>query len=413
MSDRPTIRALQWLSGSSAILIPWLVLSIPLSNFDFSPFIAALNRMAFYVCGLTAGYKLIVRKNNIEFEWPLFVLVLLFISFATGIRNVSLVSDMYEYASDILMLFSAIALLGPARSPITEKSGKFIAWCLVAYSLDVIWQFVYKVDMLGIEPYGEVRNWGLFILGAPTFGVFAVSMFFAPWFYLNIPNKLFAYSIVIPAIFMANDRAPVLQLLACLIFGIFFIKRKLLVTSLVAGSIAVLTILLVFLDLMPFRIKLLLDFIAWAVQNPNSAFQLQGGDETSKLFSVYDYINTWSTIVNNWFSVGNYENVIYGSGWGAARDTLQYVAGVSRPHSVILELVVTFGFSSVIFIFALNRLIKKYRVNSLLVMPFFMPFLFFSVYSFNLFILFVASWAMMKERASRNSSSNLLKEHVS
>lgn len=380
---------------ASLFLFLWILVSLPFSVMEWNPGLVYFNRAMLLIVGVWAFFLMSGSKFKKHiFAFP-YVLVLLLLYFVYGGIRASNIFDFFHEV--VISGGAAIICLSVAALSTKFKRDinlpKYVSLILLMYSLDVLFQAITGVNVFGIEPYG-VRNWGFFVYGAPSAGVFIAMLFFVPWFWLTGTKRVVMYAIVISAMIVANDRAPVAQILAAIFFYLIFIRREYIrtITSLVACFLAF--YVLFHLNLVPSRVHLLFESFFYLLQSKHGIAEVIQDSSLAASFSVHGYIEKWASIYSHWFVLSNWFNVMFGTGIGIAPVILsEYTGGVvGRPHSNILEVIITFGLVPFAYFVAMFiSFVRQYKSLSIVVLPALLPFSFYSIYSFNWFFLFIMS----------------------
>lgn len=361
---------------------------------EWNPSLVYFNRAILFIVGIWAFFLVLRSKfKKHTFSFP-YVLLLLFLYVVFGgIRA----NNSYDFFQEVVVNGGMIIICLSLAALSTKFNRdinlpKYVSLILLFYSLDVLLQAIVGLNVFGIEPFG-VRNWGFFVYGAPSAGVFIAMLFFVPWFWLAGAKRVAVYAIVISALIVSNDRAPVAQILAAILFYLVFIRAKYILTvaSLVTCFLAFYA--LSYLNLVPSRVHLLFDAFFYMIENKHGISDLIQDSSIAASFSLHGYIDKWVSIFSNWFVIGNWFNVMFGTGIGITPVILaEYTGDVGRPHSNILEVIITFGlvpFSYFVAMFI--SFVRQYKSVSIVVLPALLPFSFYSIYSFNWFFLFIIS----------------------
>jgi hypothetical protein len=303
-----------------------------------------------------------------------------------------------EYFGNVSMLLAGAAILGSPRPAICRRTGEIISYFLVFCSFDVILQSILGVNILGLEPPINGRYWGMFVFGAPSFGVFASILFFGACFYLR--GKYLMLGSIIVAVLLSGDRGAILSLLWSMTMYVLFIRKNL-SEILLAGVFfgAVIVILANFSWLIPARILSLVDFLFEFWEPSFDVGNIFGLAEAPESASIAGYIQKYQLIWTGWFSWDNGLNAFFGTGWGLTHEKLAEVTGVGRPHNLLLELVIIYGIFTPLLFLKFILLLSKHKKFSTLIIVYTSPFMFYSVYSFNFFIIFILMYSMMMERS--------------
>lgn len=365
-----------------------LTIVLPFVILEWSPLFVVINRVLFYMAGGLAIYvSLGARFNDSVFSPPYVLFLLLIYSLYGVIRADSFIDLFFES-----ILNSFMFLLGAAIVLWSKKSNlinfpKLLSIILFVHCIDVIFQSVFGFNVLGIVPPIEGRNWGMFVYGAPSAGSYISMMFFVPLFWLRGFRLVVAYVVIGLALFMANDRGPVLQIFSILfVYGLFFYFK---VMMLIIVLFASLLYLFDFgYEVLPERIAMAVKAVSYVVEYGVSG--LISDHRLANEYSIGGYLEKYASIYNGWFSMDNMWNVLFGSGIGITSVVLEEYAGIGRPHNNVLEFLITFGvLPSIYFILFVVGVVMREKKASIVLMPALFPFSFFSIYSFNWFFLFI------------------------
>jgi hypothetical protein len=386
------IRVISFKIINSVLLLQLIIL--PLMIVELSIVFVIFNRFIFFMVGVVALYYISkIRYKNQLFSPPYVFLVLVIYVFYGCARSDTIHYFFYEGVINGLTILMGAALVIWSMNAKLINFPKYFSILLIAYSLDVIFQSIYGVNILGIEPPIYGRNWGMFVYGAPTAGIYISMMFFVPWFWLKGPKLVMVYCLVIVALFLSNDRGPILQIMAILFIYSFIYHFKLTITLFVFFIVFVINFDFSY-EYLPHRIGMLFKLLSHIMDF--GVNDLISNSSVSSEYSIQAYIAKYVLIYNGWFSFDNIWNLLFGTGIGITSIILEQYTGVGRPHSNVLEFIITFGLLySTYFIILVMVVIKRTKKISIVIMPALFPFSFQSLYSFNWFILFIAACLVM------------------
>ena len=381
-----------------SVFINWIILSqlvlLPLLVLEWNPLLVVANRFLFYVAGIIAiSYILTNKYDNNIFSAPYVFFIILFYMFYGFLGANNFHELFYESFLNGLMFLFGTALIIWSYTAKLINFPKFISILLVFHSIDVIFQALFGVNVVGLPPYINDRNWGMFFYGAPTSGVFISMVFFIPWFFLKGWLRVFLYILFIAALLLSNDRGPVIQVFTILlVYGMVY-KFKLAITFVTLLLLIMLSMYGSILEYLPSRVGLLVRSFHHFIEYGINDFLAMVSENS---FSIKAYQEKYLAIYYGWFNFSNISHVFFGSGIGITHTILEEYTGVGRPHHTILELLITFGVCVFAYFFViLTKVIKKFKSISVVIMPALFPFSFSTIYSFNWFILFLSACISM------------------
>lgn len=380
-----TLRALDRIIAGG---IAYLFVTLPFAVTDLLPVLRVMNRLFLLGIGVLAAYVAIRRGDyKVTVNWVLIALAGLGVQTVVGMA----IHPNYMDPPELLNLFAVVSLVLWAMETRVNFLPPFMIGVAAFFSVDVIIQRFVGVDLFGFTPFMD-RYWGAFRYGAPTFGVFAMTMMFAPLYYVKRPWLRWSqFAVISVGLILSNDRAPILQvMLASLLFMPIGMTKKMVVTA--AISLIVLYVYVAHPMWMPSRILLL--FVtaeALFAIGPARMFANFGHE-----LSYVGYIDKWTSIVQGWFTWDNGVAVLFGTGWGSTPFALEPLAGVGRPHSTYIDVLVSLGLVGfVAMVAAVVRLWWRNRGRFLLVSTSVLPVAFFSMFSANWLFLIMTSLILM------------------
>lgn len=368
--------------------IAYLFVTLPFAVIDLLPVLRVVNRLFLLGVGVLAAYVAIRRSDyKVTVNWVLVALAALAIHTVVAIA----INPRYMDPPELLNLFAVVSLVMWAMKTRVDFLPPFMIGVAAFYSVDVVIQRLVGVDLFGFTPFTD-RYWGAFRYGAPTFGVFAMTMMFVPLYYVERPWLRWSlFALMCVGLVLANDRAPILQvMLAVLLFMPVSTTKKLIVT--VTVSLSLLYVYVAHPQWMPSRI-LLLFVSAEAVFTIGPARMLAYFGNS---LSIVGYMGKWVSVAEGWFTWDNGVAVLFGTGWGSTPFALADLAGLGRPHSTYIDVLVSLGLAGfVAMAAAVVRLWWKNRGRFLLVSTSVMPVAFFSMFSANWLFLIMVSLILM------------------
>ena len=205
----------------------WLLLTMPfaafkgvIDNVDLGTIILmSFNRFLFIFIGVYSLIDYIFSKNKIDIY---ITCLFLLISFTTIIGIVNTIFFVgLDFRAIILdctpFLFFFSILMYLRKFDQLKIIGNFVCVVIIFYSLDLIFQYFFSFNIIGIEPVLGNKNWGFFDMGSPPAGHFLSIFYFFPYFFTNGLKRFLIYLIITAGILVSGDRGPVIQIL----FSIF------------------------------------------------------------------------------------------------------------------------------------------------------------------------------------------------
>ncbi len=367
----------------------YLFVTLPIAVEGFNPYLMTINKVLILLIAFLAGYKFyIINSNRIKLSIVSgYFIIFVIYSYFSGIYLYEI--NYFNGVKELLLFVSLVFIIWFVKNtPIKIQYIKFISFIILLYSVDVIIQAKFGIDLFGFINHFNERFWGIFHYGAPSFGIFIALFIFLPFFlYKNLFIKISIFSIYLYSLILSNDRAAILIVLFSLFMYMFIKNRKYFILS--SMILFVLSIFIFqFKELLPYRIEMLINLINKVIEEG-----IFLDDNALKESSVYHYLEIWSTNLNIWFSLDNYFFILFGSGWGNLQAFFITYGGFERTHNMLLEILMTFGIvGSLVFILIIKRLLIYNDNRLLLIFTYFTPFLFFSLFSANQLLLFVVSY---------------------
>ncbi len=368
-------------------LLVFLVGTLPFAVTDFSTLFSLLCRLLLFgtgcLCAISASLK---ASSQLQLRNALILSMI--IGLHTLISMLRVLS--FDYAKELGGLISFIFMAVWARDVRTGPLAKGVIAIALFYCADVLYQYATGVDWFGFSPRNN-RIWGPFYFGAPTFGAFLSFVLVLPWFYIKRTwLKLLLVAVFAVTLFVANDRAPVVQsLLAVLLFAPFRTRYRVLAIGCALAPMMVVTAVD---PLTSNRVAALYVGLRLLVTDRSSP-------ELWDFLSVYGivgYLEIWGAVVSGWFTWTNLPNVLFGTGWGSVMDELRLrVRDFSRPHSIHIDLLVSWGVVGYAVLLGwVLRLYRRNRETFVILAPCVLPFGFFSLTSSNYLFMIAISYVL-------------------
>ena len=374
------------------VLLVYLFATLPFAVIDFSQPITIFNRFVLIMVGILCAFIALSKRSfRVRLNGAFIILGIIFIHSLISMLG----AEPFDYAKEVVTFFSLVFIAMWARDVRVDVLAKAVIAVALFYCIDAIYQYVNGIDLFGF-PTRNNRSWGAFYFGAPTFGIFLSFVFFLPFFYLkNRWLKLVVIAIFVGGLIVANDRAPIVQIvLAVILFAPFRPWYRFLVIG-----FALTPILLV-----PAMDPLVSNRVISLYWGLHLLFFEPESTEARTFLSQYGligYLLIWEGIIDGWLRWANLLNVLFGTGWGSSLDAVRSVSeGESgRPHSIHLDILMVWGIVGYILVLGwLIRLYWHHRETFVIFASVVLPFSFFSLTSSNylflmtiIYILFVAA----------------------
>jgi len=371
-------------------LLVYLFATLPFAAIDFSLPFTVFNRSLLIIVGILSAFSALAKRSfNVRLNGTFLILGIIAIHSLISMLR----AGTPDYTKEVGTFFSLVFVAIWARGVRVDVLAKAVIAVAFFYCADAIYQYFNGVDLFGFSTRNN-RSWGSFYFGAPTFGIFLSFVFFLPFFYLkNWWLKLVVIAIFVSGLIVANDRAPVVQImLATLFFAPFRPGYRLLVIG-----FALTPILLV--PAMDPSASNRISSLYWGLNlflfNRESA-EFQG---YLLSYGLTNYLHIWEGIIDGWFRWDNLFNVLFGTGWGSSLDAARSVSAGGRPHGIHLDILIVWGIVGYMAVFGwLIRLYWRHRETFVILASVVLPFSFFSLTSSNylfmmtiIYILFVAA----------------------
>ncbi|EGA63709.1 hypothetical protein VIBR0546_16486 [Vibrio brasiliensis LMG 20546] len=348
-----------------------------------------LNRLLFVLFGviclvrhlITCQFKVRIDLNFLFL--PIFVMY-------------SLIVSIFFRSDGILAYIKEVALFVSVFSLILYCFTSYIPplvprlFCVIAsaFSLDAVFQSIYGTNIFGFSEPFMGRHWGVFHYGAPTLGIYLSLIFFVPMYVLK--SRILAVltmSIFALGILVSNDRAALMIVFSSFLIYMLIQGGGKRILYLIALTMLIVILSAVLYDYLPYRIQWLVGFIKEVLVSDNIS------PEMLDRFSVSAYVDIWTTNIRIWFDQDNLFFVFFGSGFGNLQYFLVSEGGYERTHSFLLEILMTFGvFGNVFILIMLKGIIRNYNSGAIMILSYFTPFFFFSLYSANTLFMLIFSF---------------------
>lgn len=380
------------------VLLGYMLVSLPFAVIDFSFPLVLFNRLVLLLVGFLCVFSALGKRGfNIALNGTFMALAIILMHSVVSMMR----DNTFDYAKELVTLMSLVAVVLWARDVRVDRLARFAIGIAVFYSLDAIYQHYTGIDWFGFAPWGN-RSWGAFNFGAPTLGVFLAMIIFLPFFFVKSRwLRWSAFLLIAFGMLVANDRAPMVQvIMAALLFSKLRLKYKLLTIGCVLAPIF-------FVPALPPATSNRIIALYWGLH------LFLFGQETMEFKDFYyssgieAYGQIWGSLVTAWFRGDNIFNVIFGTGWGSSARLAERLSGLGRPHSIHLEIMVSWGLLGYAVIIAkLFNIALRYRAFFIILASSVLPFTFFSLISFNPFFLMALNYAFFVSAASSTSSSS-------
>ena len=378
------------------VLLGYMLASLPFAVVDFLLPLVFFNRLVLVLVGVLCAFSALGKRGfNLTLNGTFIVLAIILVHSFFSI----MLDNTFDYVKELITLMSLVAVVLWSKDVRVEGLARFAIGIAVFYSLDAIFQNYTGTDWFGFTPWGN-RSWGAFNFGAPTLGVFLAMVIFLPFFFIkNTLIKWLFFLLIALGMVVANDRAPMVQVvLAALLFSKLRLKYKLLTIGCVLAPIF-------FVPALPPATSNRIIALYWGLH------LFLFGQETSELKGFYyssgieAYGQIWGSILTGWFQWDNIFNVIFGTGWGSSFHLAERFSGLGRPHSIHLELLVSWGILGYAAVIAkIFHLFLRYRACFIILASAVLPFTFFSLVSFNPFFLMVLNYMFFVSAVGSTSS---------
>jgi len=382
------------------IMLPYIILDAYPTIFWFSKIILLLFMAAVTFIWMTKARTHISAVETLIILLHFFYFLLGFvnyIAFAGWVGAFDFFFNAYIFVAAVFFYY-----IIPGQALLTKKYSMLLVALTNFHSANIILQYLTGQDLFGNQPIGE-RYWGMFGYGAPTGGIFLSMLYFIPFLLLRGAPRVISILMCSFAIIMTGDRGPIVQMFLSLLaaISIYSLYAKQYLHILYAFMFILLgAYYAISNDLIPERVFVFYDFLVY------NGFSWGEISANSSLLSVEGYVHKWTLIFLNWFSTTNLFNMIVGSGLGATDVMLSEIAGVGRPHNILIEVVITYGIlGGLMMLLIFLYLIRMAPLNSIILFPSIIPFAFQSIYSSNLFVLFLIQIYIYKSLQSMTVTS--------
>lgn len=376
------------------VLLLYLFATLPFAVVDFSLTFSTFNRLVLLgVASLCALSALAKRSFRVPVNGLMIVVVVLVLHTLISMLRAGRI----EYLRELANLLTLMCIAGWSRDVPLDTFVRGVIAAASFYCVDVFFQYLVGVDLFGFVPRNN-RYWGAYYFGAPTFGTFLSFILLVPFFHLRRRRWRIAFTLLfVVAMVVSNDRSPVVQsALALFLFApIGALYRVLLI------GCALVPIL--FVTAMDPAVSNRVLAMYWGLR---LLLLDRGSPEFQDFLNAYgfgSYFDVWRRVLTGWFYWGNMHNVLFGTGWGSVLDSLKKLfAEVSRPHSIHIDLIVSWGIIGyAIFLGWVVRLYKEHRQRFVMFAPCVLPMSSFSLTSANYLFMMTISFILFMAASDR------------
>lgn len=329
-------------------LLTFMLVALPLYGLLKIPFILLFTVVSLF-CYFSGNYR--IRKELL----PFYVCILYAII-------ISLVNGVFTLGSFVSWILLLVYLTGYSSSGKIDSSSfyRFLFLLLIIFSLDSMVQGVIGIDLLGNTLVAGGRVTGPFTWGAPVIGNFLMAFFFVPELVLKSRKiKALVYLLFLLVIFLAGTRGAMLQVIFCVFLLVLSIRYKILLG---------LALVLISLYIVP--------IINENIQSPALSRVLQ----LSSINETIIYESRGSGRIPFWVEYlpkMAEQFGVWGAGLGGLEKYLMKIGSpYIHPHSLYLEIWLSFGIFGSLFLFVFLVLLFKAgnQISRLILFSFWGPF---------------------------------------
>ena len=159
------------------IILASLLILLPFSILRVNLFGTLIFKLLFYIVGIYSLYLISRRGKYSNRNFIIFLLLIL--SSVNGLIHVpDLQSFVLNFLPNFLMFFLGFSLILWSKEVNVDLILKVMVAVIIFHSIDIIFQYIFNYNLVGLEPYIESRYWGFFYYGSPSAGIFLSTLFF-------------------------------------------------------------------------------------------------------------------------------------------------------------------------------------------------------------------------------------------